>query len=120
MIADIPGFACNTCGKCCKKYTGNLSATVGDMKRWADQSRNDILDRTLPLVDELSIWLAPSSRDDQLIADLWFTPKGNEHNACPWWNKHTGCRIHETKPKMCADYPVSLQQALDDECEGLP
>ncbi len=120
MKAEIAGFACNNCGICCKKYVGTLGATVGDMKRWADESRNDILERTLPLVDELTIWLAPSSRDDQVIADLWFTKAGNEHNACPWWHRSTGCRINNTKPKMCADYPVDLEQALNDECEGLP
>lgn len=122
MKADIPGFHCNNCGICCKKYVGNLSATVGDVKRWMDEGEagQKILDRVSAFASELDIWLLPKECDEDMVADLWFTPAGNEHQACPWWHKNTGCRIHDTKPKMCADYPVSLKQVLYDKCEGLP
>lgn len=117
MKADIPGFRCNNCGICCKKYVGNLSATIGDMERWADEGRNDILERAYPLLPDPADWVNLDSAD--LIADLWFTKAGNEHYACPWWHRSTGCRIHSTKPQMCRDYPVSLEQAMSDECEGV-
>ncbi len=115
MKADIPDFKCNNCGICCKKYVGSLMATVEDMKRWEDEERDDILERTFLLADEFHHF-----RDDQLIADLWITKQGNEPHACPWWHRSTGCRIHDTKPQQCRDYPISLEQAVRDGCEGVP
>ncbi len=120
MKAEIPGFKCNNCGICCKKYVGNLSATIGDMQRWMDENRGDILERAASLIPDLDLIFATEERADVLCADLWFTKAGNEHEACPWWHRSTGCRIYETRPKMCADYPVDRDQAVHDKCEGLP
>ncbi len=120
MKAEIPDFTCNNCGICCKKYVGTLGATYGDMKRWMDEERDDILERTFPLVGDLTIIFSPDEADDIQCADLWFTKAGNEHQACPWWHRSTGCRINDTKPKVCDDYPHDLEQATQDKCEGLP
>jgi Fe-S-cluster containining protein len=98
-------FECKQCGRCCLKYGNCLSATQNDIDRWEEEGRYDILE------------LAWSG-------DLWVDRMHKEAFRCPWLRKLPGkdkyiCRIHDTKPDECAEYPVSKAQALYDGCRGL-
>jgi Fe-S-cluster containining protein len=58
------------------------------------------------------------------IKNTWINPKTGEYvNRCPWLrklpkqNKYI-CRIHETKPEHCRNFPKSKRHALDNDCKG--
>ena len=60
----------------------------------------------------------------ELFADIWFSPKtGEEASRCPWLRKLPNkdiytCRIHETKPLHCRNFPKSKKHALTTGCKG--
>ena len=60
----------------------------------------------------------------ELFADIWFSPTTGEETArCPWLRKLPNkdiykCRIHETKPPHCRNFPKSKKHALTTGCKG--
>jgi Fe-S-cluster containining protein len=60
----------------------------------------------------------------ELFADIWFSPTTGEATArCPWLRKLPNkniykCRIHETKPPHCRNFPKSKKHALSTGCKG--
>jgi len=100
---------CTQCGKCCLKYGGSGlgGATDEDLAMW-EETRPDIMQYI-----------------DEVCPDLWVSPvTGEEMFRCPFLRKRPkqdkyNCRIHDVRPWVCRDYPVSIQQMLDDECEML-
>lgn len=100
---------CNFCGKCCKHGEGSGlgSATTNDIKLWK-RERPDILNYAPPP-----------------LYDLWVSPiTGEETRRCPWLRKLPKkdkfiCRIQQVKPEVCHNYPVNVQQMIEDGCEML-
>jgi len=75
------------------------------MVRWEKEGRWDILDYIV-------------------VTDLWISPRTSaDVMRCPWLRKISGkekyrCRIHDTKPRHCRDYPKSKKHALMTGCKG--
>jgi Fe-S-cluster containining protein len=70
---------------------GSLSATDEDVARWKREGRDDIL---------RFVWMN----------DLWVEADGKEWERCPFVRKIAGtkrynCRIYDTRPQVCRDYP---------------
>ena len=101
-------FNCKQCGHCCIDITGAYCTCVceEDRERWEEEEeRWDILDYII-------------------AGDLWINPRtGEDISRCPWIRKLPNkdkyiCRIHDTKPKHCRDYPLSKKHALRTGCRG--
>ena len=98
---------CNGCGKCCEKY-GTLPAS--------QPTRCGSLARRSPRYLALH---------DLRSGDLWLNLQtGAEVRRCPWLRKvpreqRFKCRIYELRRNVCRDYPVNVQQMIDDGCEML-
>ena len=97
---------CTQCGKCCKKYGGVL-ATVGreEYERLPDHAKK----------------YAGPLGDNGRLYDLW-VKDGYDCDRCPFLKKRRGiwiheCSIYDCRPDVCRNYPVSLDQAIDDGCE---
>jgi len=97
--------ACNSCGKCCTKYSnGKLSATAVEIEYW-EIFRPDI---------------ARYVRDGK----IWFDPdSGEEITLCPFLRKQSEsfftCDIYHDRPEDCQFYPVTISEMIRDECEML-
>jgi len=97
--------ACNSCGKCCTKYSnGKLSATAVEIEYW-EIFRSDI---------------ARYVRDGK----IWFDPdSGEEITLCPFLRKQSEsfftCDIYHDRPEDCQFYPVTISEMIRDECEML-
>ena len=110
---EMEKFKCVQCGHCCLNLPDAYQACVpdSDVKRWKREQRFDILER----VDTFAG-----------INDIWISPKtGEAVSRCPWLRKLPKkskyiCRIHETKPKHCRNFPKSKRHALDNGCIGFP
>ncbi len=98
--------ACNSCGKCCIKYSdGGLSASDTDINLW-ESVRPDIF----RYVRNGKIWMEPKS--------------GQQIELCPWLRKephHTkySCAIYYDRPEDCRGYPVLVSDMISDECDML-
>jgi Fe-S-cluster containining protein len=104
---ELEKFKCIQCGYCCLDLSGafSTSADEEDIARWKKEKRWDILEYVVG-------------------TDLWISPiTGEDVIRCPWLrklpkkNKYI-CRIHETKPKHCRDYPKSKKHANRTGCNG--
>ena len=102
--------ACTQCGRCCTNphFMLTLSADVEDVGRWYLQERWDILQ-----------YLEPP------LLDLWISPTtGDELPRCPFVRKRRGqdvydCRIYETRPTVCRNYPSNVSHMKAVDCEML-
>lgn len=97
---------CNSCGKCCIKYSnGQLSASAEEIEYW-DVFRPDIAE----YVSNSNIWMSPET--EKLI------------ELCPWLKKSFDsnqyhCEIYHDRPEDCKIYPSTITEMIRDECEML-
>ena len=95
---------CNSCGKCCIKYSnGGLSASASEVEYW-DIFRPKIA----AFVGDGEIWVSP---DD-----------GQPLTLCPWLKKSPDgkaylCEIYFDRPDDCKYYPVMVEEMIADGCE---
>jgi len=108
-------FRCTRCGHCCTNLeVASLPCDEEDYQRWVRQERWDILE-----------WVNVIRVGGRIVLlDMWMDPRtGDNPGDCPWvsWNPADGafsCRIHDSKPKVCQDYPVSEKHARETGCRG--
>ena len=97
---------CNSCGKCCIKYSnGQLSASTEEIEYW-DVFRPDIAE----YVSNSEIWMNPKT--------------GDPIELCPWLKKAPDsnqyhCDIYYDRPDDCKIYPSNIAEMIRDECEML-
>lgn len=96
---------CNSCGKCCIKYSdGALSATAEEIALW-EIFRPDIYTYVKG-------------------EDIWFDPDTGERlPRCPFLlgdpkqsNKYS-CSIYHDRPEDCRHYPSLVSEMIADDCE---
>ena len=95
---------CNSCGKCCIKYSnGQLSASEEEVKYWEV--------------------FKPDIAEYVQNNELWFSPKtGKLIELCPWLEKAPNstvytCAIYYDRPDDCRYYPSTIAEMVIDECE---
>ncbi len=101
---------CNSCGKCCIKYSnGGLSATKVEIEYW-EVFRPEIAN----YVNNGKIWVDPKT--------------GKNIELCPWLTVVSDeaanqlkvtCDIYHDRPDDCMIYPVSIAEMIKDGCEML-
>ncbi|RBP50642.1 YkgJ family cysteine cluster protein [Arenicella xantha] len=98
--------ACNSCGKCCIKYSnGGLSASDQDLELW-ETLRPEIF----RYVRNGNIWMDPLT--------------GEQIELCPWLRREPeqiqfSCAIYFDRPEDCRVYPATVSDMIKDECEML-
>ncbi|MCF8069136.1 MAG: YkgJ family cysteine cluster protein [Desulfobacterales bacterium] len=103
---------CRQCGSCCINLIYHKDCTEKDYNRWIAMGRFDILER-VKLVQYGS----------KIIGyRIWFNPKtGRLFSKCPWLKKddsknHYSCTIHDVKPEICRQYPLTGKHAEMTGC----
>ena len=110
---EMEKFKCVQCGHCCLDLSDAFQASVpdSDVLRWERENRYDILE-----------WVDTFAG----LNDIWISPRtGEPVIRCPWLRKLPNkdkyiCRIHETKPEHCRNFPKSKRHALENSCKGFP
>jgi len=108
-------FVCRQCGQCCRVLEYHQEATAEDVARWRELGRNDILK-----------WVGIFKKDGRISGyRIWVIP-GTRRIAdqCPFLEKIASenrwiCRIHDVKPTICRNYPVSRKHAVMTGCPGI-
>ena len=98
---------------CClnERYMRSLQVPTKDVRRWQREGRDDILryvDTVTPEVHEA--WVKPDHK-----ADCTRCPFVRKDRNAPTYT----CRIHETRPEPCRDYPQNYAQMEQDGCETI-
>jgi len=98
--------SCNSCGKCCVKYSnGGLTASPNDLEIW-ETLRPDIHQ----YVHNGKIWMDPNTH--------------SQIELCPWLRKESEqaaytCAIYYDRPEDCRVYPATISDMIKDDCEML-
>lgn len=105
---EMEKFKCIQCGHCCLKFSDAYQNSVeeNDYERWVAEKRQDILKY---IYNGCELWVSPIT--------------GDYVYRCPWLRKMPKkkiykCRIQNTKPKLCREYPKSKKHALQTGCKG--
>jgi len=113
---EMEKFHCIQCGNCCRNLSDAYVTSVDkdEIIRWRTEKRWDIL-RWVSIFE---------SGGETVFGDLWISPNtGDELTRCPWLRKlprqdKYKCRIQDTKPAHCRNYPKSKKHALTTGCKG--
>lgn len=114
IATGMAAFHCRQCGRCCLKLDYRDGLTAGDMARLHALGRDDIL-------KWVGVSKGPDGRETYRI---WVVPGTNQFALpCPFLKRgpsasHWLCRIHEVKPRICRNYPVSRKHARMTGCPG--
>ena len=111
---NMEGFVCRQCGHCCRFLDYHNEVTTEDVAIWKRSGRNDILK-----------WVHEIRCDGQPETyQAWVVP-GTQKQAetCPFLEKesstqHWKCRVHDDKPAICRQYPLSRKHAFMSGCRG--
>ncbi len=111
---QMAGFSCRQCGRCCRELDYRDGITAADVERLAALGRKDILD-----------WVG-ISRDSagNPVYRMWVEPGTNcKAVRCPFLkpgrsSDQSRCAIHDVKPEVCRNYPVSRKHATMTGCPG--
>ncbi len=114
IATGMEAFHCRQCGRCCTFLDYHAEITPEDVRRWEALERTDILEwvgqtRTIEGQITYQVWMVPGTR--QLAQTCPFL------HEIPSENRRV-CRIHEVKPAICRNYPVSRKHARMTGCRG--
>lgn len=107
-------FVCRQCGNCCRILDYHDAVTAADVTLWERSGRQDILDR---------VGVFQRSGSEPAFR-IWVEPEtGNLAKKCPFLKhlpaeKRWICGIHDIKPRICREYPVSRKHGLMTGCPG--
>lgn len=106
---------CNSCGKCCIKYSnGALYAEAEEIAFW---------ENVRPYIADKVNHLAAKSQ-----SNIWFNNQTQQpYQICPWLSvdekrstsdkKYYLCDIYYDRPNDCRLYPTTISEMINDQCE---
>lgn len=114
METGMEGFSCRQCGRCCTSLDYHAELTEEDVTRWKQLGRTDILEWVRAIEQEngtkaYRIWTVPGTT--RLADTCPFLKKVPSENR---WE----CLIHDVKPLICRQYPLTRKHALMTGCHG--
>ena len=114
ILTGMEDFACRQCGKCCRTLDYHNEVTADDVTRWKHADRSDVLD-----------WVGSFPKNSrENVYRIWIKPGTRTVvETCPFLQNipHENrwiCRIHDVKPQICRQYPVSRKHAIMTGCPG--
>ena len=114
VLTGMEDFACHQCGKCCQRLDYHNEITADDVAYWKQAGRSEILD-----------WVGTFQKNDrEALYRIWIKPGTRTFaETCPFLKKkpHENrwiCLIHDVKPQICRQYPVSRKHAIMTGCPG--
>ncbi len=109
----MENFSCRQCGQCCRTLDYHNEALPKDIKFWQANNHDDILR-----------WVGIHKEASKTRYRIWVLPDtGQLAPQCPFLKKHADqnhwfCNIHDVKPTICRNYPVSRKHGLMTGCRG--
>lgn len=112
---DMTGFSCKQCGRCCSRLDYHSGVTSEDVARLGALGRTDVLK-----------WIGRGKDSSgRMVYRMWVAPETRRpvSGPCPFLkqgdtNEHHICTIHDVKPTVCRNYPLSRKHAVMTGCPG--
>jgi Fe-S-cluster containining protein len=110
----MEAFSCRQCGRCCRFLNYQSELTAADVQKWQDTGCTEILK-----------WVGIfKGHDGKKVYRMWVIPgTGKFAEPCPFLKEKSSenrwvCQIHEDKPSICRQYPVTRKHAFMTGCPG--
>lgn len=110
----MDGFRCRQCGHCCTRLNYQDGITEEDVRHFEALGREDVLK-----------WVGTAQTvSGETAYRIWVIPGTNQFaSACPFLRNGPAqdrkvCSIHEIKPQVCRNYPLSRKHARMTGCPG--
>ncbi len=107
-------FSCRQCGECCRSLDYHKDITREDISYWKSLGREDILK-----------WVGAFEMDNgEKVYSIWTVPGTMKFaEVCPFLKEVSSenrsvCLIHDVKPAICRQYPLSKKHAVMTGCRG--
>ncbi|MBT8342039.1 MAG: hypothetical protein HKP58_07920 [Desulfatitalea sp.] len=114
LETDMAEFQCRRCGRCCRELDYKDGMTAGDAARLETLGRKDVLK-----------WVGITrTGEGKARYRMWVVPGTNQPaGICPFLKQgrtpdQYRCAIHDVKPWICRNYPVSRKHAMMTGCPG--
>ena len=114
IMTGMEDFHCHQCGQCCRALDYHNEITGDDVAYWQHLGREDIL-----------AWVGVFPKQGRkTVYRIWMKPGTREFaETCPFLKKEPSenrcfCQIHDVKPRICRQYPVSRKHAVMTGCPG--
>jgi len=102
-------YQCQKCGICCHEIPGAFKKRIPLYPDEVDSLIAIAKDRNIPfkVIEDL---VFPDVLNKRILVITYKIRLDNESHGCPFYNKDSGCTVHEMKPLACQAYPLALKQ----------
>jgi Fe-S-cluster containining protein len=102
-------YKCKLCGTCCHEVPGDYVKRIPLYPDEVDNLIKVAKDRDIEfkVIEDL---VFPDVKNEKILILTYRIRLDNETQGCPFYNKNSGCTVHDTKPLACQAYPLSLKR----------
>jgi Fe-S-cluster containining protein len=97
------------CGTCCHEVPGEYVKRIPIYPEEADELIDVAKERGVDfkIIEDL---IFPDIKNETILVLTYRIRLDNESQGCPFYNKNSGCTVHNIKPLACQAYPLALKQ----------
>ncbi len=97
------------CGTCCHEVPGDYIKRIPLYPDEADKLIEIAKERDIEfkIIEDL---VFPDIKNEIILVLTYRIRLDNENQACPFFNEHYGCMVHDNKPLACQAYPLALKR----------
>ncbi|MHA1986164.1 MAG: YkgJ family cysteine cluster protein [Promethearchaeota archaeon] len=102
-------YKCMKCGTCCHEVPGEYVKRIPIYPEEADELIDVAKERGVDfkIIEDL---IFPDIKNETILVLTYRIRLDNESQGCPFYNKNSGCTVHNIKPLACQAYPLALKQ----------
>ena len=102
-------YKCRMCGTCCHEVPGDYIKRIPLYPDEADKLIEIAKERDteFKVIEDL---VFPDIKNEKILVLTYRIRLDNENQACPFFNEHYGCTVHDIKPLACQAYPLALKR----------
>ena len=102
-------YDCMKCGTCCHEVPGDYVKRIPLYPDEAEKLIETAKKRGV-LFQVIEDLVFPDMLNQKILVLTYRIRLDNVSQGCPFYDKNTGCTVHEIKPLACQAYPLALKQ----------
>ncbi|MHA1932992.1 MAG: YkgJ family cysteine cluster protein, partial [Promethearchaeota archaeon] len=102
-------YKCMMGGTCCHEIPDEYVKRIPIYPEEADKLIEVAKERAIDfkIIEDL---IFPDIKNNKILVLTYRIRLDNESQGCPFYDKNTGCTVHNIKPLACQAYPLALKQ----------
>ncbi|UCC21037.1 MAG: YkgJ family cysteine cluster protein [Promethearchaeota archaeon] len=102
-------YYCRMCGTCCHEVPGDYVKRIPIYPDEADRLIEIAKEHNIKfqIIEDL---VFPDIKNEKILIITYRIRLDNKNQGCPFYNKQSGCTVHDSKPLACQAYPLALKR----------